>query len=97
MAEIDTSNIFDEVPLKNGFMLNYHKTQEHAFSKNKVYRIKDAHKTCLICMDMEIYESTWKDERKGFKDTLFVCLGRALKNTTKWNMKHILGDKLITI
>ena len=89
---------FDEVLLKNGFMLNYSKTKESSFLENKVYRIRDDFKECLICMDsmdMEINKQTL-EELKSHKDTIFICLERALNTTTKWYLKHLLGDKLIS-
>ncbi len=95
LALIDQNTIFDEVLLKNGFMLNYSKEKEEGFSKNSVYRIKDDFKECLICMDMEILKDTLK-ELEGFKDKIFICLERGLDTTMKWNLKHLLGDKLIT-
>ena len=98
MSELDPRSIFDEVLLKNGFMLNYSKEEEPGFSKNTVYRIKDGSKECLISMDMKIHDEMWQKELQRHKDTFFICLGRALQNTTsKWNLKHLLGEKLITI
>jgi len=94
LAVIDEKNIFDEVLLKNGFMLNYSKVKEDAFSKNKVYRIKDDFKECLICMDMALDKQTLKD-LESYKETIFICLERSLDTTMKWNLKHLLGDKLI--
>jgi len=94
LAMIDEKNIFDEVLLKNGFMLNYLKTQEPLFAKNKVYRVKDSLKECLICMDMSIDKQTLKD-LEAHKETIFICLERSLDTTMKWNLKHLLGDKLI--
>ncbi len=94
LAMIDEKNIFDEVLLKNGFMLNYSKTQEALFAKNKVYRIKDNFKECLICMDMSIDIQTLEG-LKTYKETIFICLERSLDTTMKWNLKHLLGDKLI--
>ncbi|NLK40175.1 MAG: hypothetical protein GX303_08075 [Clostridiales bacterium] len=91
---IDEKNIFDEVLLKNGFMLNYSKTQEAAFSKNNVFRVKDSFKECLICMDMAIDKQTLKD-LEAHKESIFICLERSLDTTMKWNLKHLLGDKLI--
>jgi len=93
-AIIDEKNIFDEVLLKNGFMLNYSKIQEVSFTKNKVYRIKDNFKECLISMDMSIDKQTLK-ELEAHKDTIFICLERSLDTTMKWNLKHLFGDKLI--
>ncbi|MBN1500175.1 MAG: site-specific DNA-methyltransferase, partial [Spirochaetes bacterium] len=94
LAMIDEKNIFDEVLLKNGFMLNYFKTQEVSFSKNNVFRIKDNFKECLICMDMTIEKQTLKD-LEAHKESIFICLERSLDTTMKWNLKHLLGEKLI--
>jgi adenine-specific DNA-methyltransferase len=94
LAMIDEKNIFDEVLLKNGFMLNYSKTQEASFTKNKVYRIKDSFKECLICMDMSIDKQTLK-YLEAHKESIFICLERSLNTTMKWNLKHLLGNKLI--
>lgn len=94
LAMIDEKNIFDEVLLKNGFMLNYSKTQESTFSKNNVFRVKDSFKECLICMDMAIDQQTLKD-LESHKESIFICLERSLDTTMKWNLKHLLGDKLI--
>lgn len=94
LAMIDEKNIFDEVLLKNGFMLNYSKTQEATFSKNNVFRVKDSFKECLICMDMAIDKQTLKD-LEAHKESIFICLERSLDTTMKWNLKHLLVDKLI--
>jgi adenine-specific DNA-methyltransferase len=94
LAMIDEKTIFDEVLLKNGFMLNYSKEKEEGFSKNAVYRIKDDFKECLICTDMTIQKETLK-KLEEFKDKIFICLERGLDTTMKWNLKHLLGDKLI--
>lgn len=94
LAITDEKNIFDEVLLKNGFMLNYSKTQEAVFSKNNVFRVKDSFKECFICMDMAIDKQTLKD-LEAHKESIFICLERSLDTTIKWNLKHLLGDKLI--
>jgi len=94
LSMVDEKNIFDEVLLKNGFMLNYLKFKVDDFSKNNVFQIKDDFKECLICMDMNLSKETLK-ELEQFKDKIFICLERALDTTMKWNLKHLLGDKLI--
>ncbi|MDP2982924.1 MAG: site-specific DNA-methyltransferase, partial [Candidatus Latescibacter sp.] len=94
LAMVDEKNIFDEVLMKNGFMLNYSKVKLDDFSKNNVFQIKDDFKECLICMDITIQKETLK-ELEPFKDNIFICLERALDTTMKWNLKHLLGDKLI--
>jgi len=88
------NDIFDEVLLKNGFMLNYSKEKTDVFSKNEVYQIKDDFKECLICMDTRISKETLK-ELEPFKEKIFICFERSLDTTMKWNLKHLLGDKLI--
>ena len=94
LAMIDEKNIIDEVILKNGFILNYSKEKVNDFSKNKVFHVKDDFKECLICMDMSIANETLK-ELEQYKDKIFICLERALNTTMKWNLKHLLGEKLI--
>ena len=88
------NDIFDEVLLKNGFMLNYSKEKTDVFSKNEVYQIKDDFKECLICMDNRLSKETLK-ELEPFKEKIFICFERSLDTTMKWNLKHLLGDKLI--
>ena len=88
------SDIFDEVLLKNGFMLNYTKEKVDDFSRNEVYRVKDDFKECLVCIEMKLEDETMK-ALKGFKDTIFICLEKALDTTAKWNLKQLFGDKLI--
>lgn len=75
-------------------MLNYSKNRVNDFTKNNVYQVKDDFKECLICMDMKIKKETLK-ELEPFKEIIFICLERALDMTMKWNLKHLLGDKLI--
>ncbi|MFC1484966.1 site-specific DNA-methyltransferase [bacterium] len=80
----DVKDIFDEVLLKNGFMLNYKLDQLKDFSKNEIYQVKDNYKEALICMDMSIEKETLEDLKK-YKDKLFICLERSLDTTMKWN------------
>ncbi|MDD3171500.1 MAG: site-specific DNA-methyltransferase [Bacilli bacterium] len=94
LSTIDGEYIFDEVLLKNGFLLNYSKIQDNTFTENTIYEIKDSYKSCLICMDMTIEKITLK-ELESHKDQVFICLERALDTTMKWNLKHLLGEKLI--
>lgn len=96
LSMIDETLVFDEVLLKNGFMLNYSKIKEDTFPKNAVFKVKDKFKECLICLDMSISKETLK-ELEGSKDSLFICLERALDTTMKWNLKHLLGDKLVAV
>lgn len=88
------NEILDEVLLKNGFMLNYKKEQETKITKNKVFRINDSYKECLICIDSKIEEKT-VGECQEFCEKIFICLERALDTTIKWNMRNLFKDKLI--
>ena len=93
-SKLDDKVIFDEVLLKNGFMLNYSLEVIKSFTKNKIYKAKDDFKECLICLDSEIAKQTLK-ELENHRDIIFICLERSLDTTMKWNLKHLLGDKLI--
>ena len=94
LATIDEKNIFDEVLLKNGFLLDYVMDKTSWFSKNEVYYVKDNFKECLVCMDKTIADETLK-ELERHKEHIFICLERALNTAIKWNLGHLLGDKLI--
>lgn len=93
---IDETLVFDEVLSKNSFLLNYSKIKQEGFSKNSVYRVKDVFMECLICLDIGIAKETLK-ELECFKESIFICLERALDTTMKWNLKHLLGDKLVAV
>lgn len=87
-------DIFDEVMLKNGFMLHYSRTPQAEFTANTVYFVSDGRKEALVCLDTLLKDETiarLKDER----DRLFICLECAVDTTKKWNLKHLLGDKLV--
>ena len=75
-------------------MLNYRLEQIDGFTNNKVFLAKDDFKECFICMEMSIAKETLKELEK-YKDKIFICLERSLDTTMKWNLKHLLGEKLI--
>lgn len=87
------ADIFDEVLLKNGFMLNYSREVLDAFTENRVYRVRDGNKEALVCLDVELNEATIA-RLKGHSE-IFICLERALDTTKKWNLKHQLGERLV--
>jgi hypothetical protein len=31
------------------------------------------------------------------RDEIFICLERAVDSTKKWNLKHMLGEKLVAL
>ncbi len=94
MSLFNAKDIFDEVLLKNGFMLNYTLETIADFTKNKVHKVSDTYKEGLLCLDMSLAEETIST-LETYKEHIFICLERALDTTKKWNLKHLLGDKLI--
>jgi adenine-specific DNA-methyltransferase len=90
----EKEKIFDEVLLKNGFMLDYTLTQQVQFTANAVYLVKDTYREALLCLDVPLDMAT-VDYFKGHKEQRFICLEQALDTTRKWNLKHHLGDKFV--
>lgn len=91
-TDFDQSTVFDEVLLKNGFMLNYTLIKQAAFKDNAVYLADDTEKAALICLDGQLQDSTVALLSKGQK---FICLERALDTTKKWNLRNQLGEQFI--
>lgn len=87
------TDIFDEVLLKNGFMLNYGREALDEFTENRVYRVRDGNKEALVCLDVMLKEETIAG-LKG-RSEIFICLEVALDTTKKWNLKHQLGERLV--
>jgi adenine-specific DNA-methyltransferase len=92
----ESNTVYDEVLLKNGFMLNYTLEPVASIKKNKVYLAKDEYKETLVCLDASISKETLS-ALEPLKEKTFICLERALDTTMKWNLKHELGDKLIAL
>ena len=90
----EKEKIFDEVLLKNGFMLDYTLTRQEQLTKNEVYLVKDTYREALLCLDVPLDMAT-VDWFKDHKEQRFICLEQALDTTRKWNLKHQLGDKFV--
>ncbi|QBN19769.1 site-specific DNA-methyltransferase [Flavobacterium nackdongense] len=84
--------LLTEILLKNNFTLNYTTIQQEQFTKNEILFVTDGEKETLICLDVSIAPET-ASHFKAHTDTKFICLERALDTTTKYNLKHYLGDK----
>jgi adenine-specific DNA-methyltransferase len=89
--------VFDEVCLKNGFQLHYTRTRCDDFSENTIYEVRDARRSALVCLEWNeaIQDATIKRLRELAETEdrpFFICLERALTTTTKWNLKHFLGN-----
>lgn len=89
--------VFDEVLLKNGFQLHYSRSRREDFSHNTVFEIRDPRRSALVCLawNENLHDATLKRLRE-LADTgerpFFICLERSLTTTTKWNLKHFLGN-----
>ncbi|BBM89269.1 site-specific DNA-methyltransferase [Spirochaetota bacterium] len=92
----DEAAMLDEILLKNGFMLDYIRTQCKIISQNKVYEVKDQFKDCLICVDDSIKPKTL-EELNSLKDRIFICLERALDSTMKFNLDRLFKKKLLIV
>jgi adenine-specific DNA-methyltransferase len=92
----EQDKVFDEVLLKNGFRLDYKLTKQEEFEKNTVYLAEERDRKAYICLDTTIANET-VDFFKTHKDTMFICLERALDTTKKWNLNHNLGERLKAI
>lgn len=84
--------LLTEILLKNNFTLNYTVTPQTEFTKNEILFVTDGEKETLICLDVSIAPET-VSHFKAHTNTKFICLERALDTTTKYNLKHYLGDK----
>jgi adenine-specific DNA-methyltransferase len=89
----EQDRIFDEVLLKHGFKLDYNLTKQGEFGKNAVYLAEEDDRKAYICLDTTIASETI-DFFKTHKNTMFICLERALDTTKKWNLNHTLGERL---
>jgi len=92
--------VFDEVLLKNGFQLSYTRQRLEAFSENTVYEVSDSRRKALVCLAWheQIKEATLKSLREMAEEgekPFFICLERSLSTTSKWNLKHFLGNHFV--
>lgn len=80
-------NVLTEIILRQGFALDYSKEKLSDFTKNTVYKIKDAPDavskkiTLYVCLDNNIAEETIKTLSLG-DDEKFICLDSAIDDTS---------------
>lgn len=80
-------NVLTEIILRQGFALDYTKEKISDFTKNTVYKIKDAPDavskkiTLYVCLDNNIAEETIKTLSLG-DDEKFICLDSAIDDTS---------------
>lgn len=70
------------------------------FTANTVYEVKDSRRSALVCLawNEALQDATLKrlrDLAAGDERPFFICLERSLSTTTKWNLKHFLGNHFI--
>lgn len=100
LDEQEEQAVFDEVLLKNGFQLDYQRTRRDDFPDNTVYEVTDTRRSALVCLSWHepIKDSTIKYLRElaaNAEKPHFICLERSLTTTSKWNLKHFLGDHFV--
>lgn len=84
--------LITEILIKNGFKLNYTLTKQEEFMKNEILFATDGDKETLICLDVNIDDTT-VEYFKTHTNQKLIVLERALDTTKKWNLKHYMGDK----
>jgi adenine-specific DNA-methyltransferase len=92
VSAFNKEELLTEILLKNNFTLNYTVAPQEQFIKNEILFVTDGEKETLICLDVNIATET-VSHFKAHTGTKFICLERALDTTTKYNLKHYLGDK----
>jgi len=100
LDEQEEQAVFDEVLLKNGFQLDYQRTRRDDFPDNTVYEVHDTRRSALVCLAWHepIKDTTLKHLRElddSAEKPHFICLERSLTTTSKWNLKHFLGDHFV--
>lgn len=94
VTAFNSEELITEILLKNGFKLNYTILKQEQFKKNDVFLATDGEKETLICLDNPLFTETIEYFKTNTSQKLIV-LERSLDTTTKWNLKHYLGDKFI--
>jgi adenine-specific DNA-methyltransferase len=89
--QIERDVIIDEILLKNGFMFDRIIERATELSDNEVFRVRDAFKSALVCLDPAVKAGTvaWFQKNKAES---FICLELALDTTAKWNLRNALGS-----
>ncbi|MFH1098852.1 MAG: hypothetical protein V1723_02950, partial [Candidatus Uhrbacteria bacterium] len=90
----DRDELLAEIALKDGFDATYTATKQDEFTDNLVFRLADADKNALICLDHELAMSTVDRLIAHHQTTRFICLHRALDTTRLWKLNHSLGSNL---
>jgi len=82
-------DLIDEVLLKNGFKLHYHRARAPGFTANTVWQVDDGEKQTLLCLDVALQPETVGALLAS--PQAFICLERALDTADKWNLRNHLG------
>ena len=85
-----------ETLVKQGFMLTMTREPLDNFKDNTVWKVADGDRSALVCLDVDIKESTIT-ALEGQKDIKFIGLHRAVDTTRKWALTEIFGEALVLI
>lgn len=93
-AENGLDVVYENI-LKEGFSLNA-KVVEQKVAKNKMYVVTDGERSLLVCLDKRVEPETVKElTGREYKDRMFICIDKALDDTSKANLGLNLELKTI--
>jgi len=95
VSAFNRDELLTEILLKNNFTLNYKTERQDRFPHNEILHATDGEKETLICLEVTIATETVENFKKHTNER-FICLGRAIDTTKKYNLKRYLGDKFST-
>lgn len=90
------TDLLYETLVKQGFVLTMTRDQLDTFKDNTVWKVTDGDRSALVCLDVDIKESTIT-ALEGQKDIKFIGLHRAVDTTRKWALTEIFGEALVLI
>jgi adenine-specific DNA-methyltransferase len=89
----ESTDLIDEVLLKNGFRLDYRLEVQAAFTANTVWSVTDGYQQTLLCLDNTLQADTTAQLLAD--PQRFICLEGALDTSTKWNLKQHLKEQFV--
>ena len=90
----DLENIITEIALKNGYGLFFTLDQIKELAKNTVYRLSGNGKDTLLCLDLDLQESTVETLTKKHAEEQLIVSKSALDTAETWTLRNAFGDNL---
>jgi adenine-specific DNA-methyltransferase len=91
-------NIITEIALKNGYGLFYTLERlEDKFPDNNVHLLSGNNKSCLLCLDANVQESTVEIIINNHVENQLIIRSDGLDTTKTWQLQNALGDNLKVI